>query len=232
MQGISLDEQRSLLLSVGTHRANRVLSPLEVAVLLKKAVDAGTTRKQCADALNVGLTQISTFLKLLDLVPDIQHLADWRGSANATVPFSSMAEVARLEGKDQEQAAHGILRYGLNWKEVVQLVQIVARSGRPVSECVKTVLALRPEIQIRHLFLGEISSEDLQNFLKKRSQQERDTLFDRVLGSFLGKTGLIDGRLNYANFTIVSSQDLPGLLGVGADDLEAEINEMLARMRK
>ena len=232
MRGVSPEELRALLLSVGTHRADRILSPSEVANLLQKAMDAGTTRKQCAETLNVGQTQISTFLKLLDLVPAIQHLADWRGSATATVSFSSMAEVAKLKRTEQAEATHGILRYGLKWKEVVQLVQIVARSGRPVPECVKTVIALRPEIHIRHLFVGAISSDDLQNHLKGCSQQKRDDLIDRALGSLLGEKRSVEGRLSYSNFTIVSSQSLPELLGIDADDLEAEMNELLADMGK
>ena len=134
--GLSGEDYRDLVLSVGTHRKSRRLSPLEVARLLAKAVAAGATRHDCATALGLGMTQVRTFLKLLDLEAEVQHLADWKGTKNATIPFSTLAELARLAPQDQMQAVDSVLRHGLFWKEVVQIVQIADRSDKAIGECV------------------------------------------------------------------------------------------------
>ena len=62
MQGLEPEEVKSLLLSVGSHRKERRLSPLEVGVLLKRAVDAGASRQQLAAELQIGPTQVTEFL--------------------------------------------------------------------------------------------------------------------------------------------------------------------------
>ena len=54
MKGIADLEYQGLLRSVGTHRNTRPLSPVEVAELLGKAVAAGATRSECAQALGIG----------------------------------------------------------------------------------------------------------------------------------------------------------------------------------
>ena len=45
IRGLSQPELQSLILSVGTHRGHRRLSPMEVAMLLRQAVESGTSRK-------------------------------------------------------------------------------------------------------------------------------------------------------------------------------------------
>ena len=96
MKGLSTAEYKKLILSVGTHRNERILSPLEVAQLLSKAISAGTSRKECAEALQIGTTQVSTFLKLVRLTSEIQHLSDWRGTAGASIAFSTLTELGQL----------------------------------------------------------------------------------------------------------------------------------------
>lgn len=232
MQGLTPEEHKALLRSVGTHRGERVLSPLEVARLLKKAIADSSTRKQCAKALNLGQTQVTTFLKLLDIAPEIQHLADWGGSANASIAFSSLAELARLGQSEQVEAANAILRYGLTWKEVVQLVQIADRSGQPIGLCKDEILKLRPQVETRHLFVGAIISESLRRYIESCLQSERDKLLEDALAKLLGRKGLVNGRLGAKNFTIISSQDVSKLLGLDPDELEKAINEALERARR
>ncbi len=225
--GLSGDDYRDLVLSVGTHRKSRRLSPLEVAQLLAKALAAGATRDDCATALGIGTTQIRTFLQLLDLNDEIQHLADWRGSKNATVPFSTLAEVARVAPHDQVEVVDSVLRHGLTWKEVIQLVQIANRSEKPIDECITDVLNLRPEVETRHLFVGAITSEHLMRQIGAKSQSDRDRMFHQALNRLFGSSYQAKGRLGDSKFTIVSDHDLPKLLGTTPDELEKTINELL-----
>ena len=229
--GLSREDYRDLVLSVGTHQKSRRLSPLEVARLLAKAAAAGATRDDCATTLGLGVTQVRTFLKLLDLDADIQHLADWRGSKNATISFSTLAELARLAPHDQMQAVDSVLRHGLTWKEVVQLVQIAKRSGKAIDDCIADVLNLRPEVVTRHLFVGAITSEHLARQLRATNQSNRDRLFTQALSRLVDSDYLAKGRLGDDKFTILSDHDLPKLLGTDPDELEKTINELLESLR-
>ena len=227
----AVGEMLRLLRSVGTHRGDRPLSPMEVAHLLRKATAAGSTRKQCAEGLGLGQSQIATFLKLPELAREVQHLADWGGSTSASISFSSLAELARLRHPEQAEAANAILRYGLTWKEVVQLVQIADRGAKPVAQCLQEVLRLRPQIETRHLFVGAITSESLKRHIQGLSQRERDKLIEGALAALLDHKGTIRGRLSPNSFTILSSQDVPKLLGLKPDDLERAINDAAEQTR-
>lgn len=229
--GLSAEEYRDLVLSVGTHRKTRRLSPLEVARLLAKALETGVTRRDCAIELGLGQTQVGTFLKLLNLAVEIQHLADWKGTKNATIPFSTLAELARLAPSDQIEAVSSVLRHGLTWKEVVQIVQIANRSTKTIGECITNVLNLRPTIVTRHLFFGAITSDCLMSDMKTIDQGERDRLFSRALNRLVGSSYSTQGRLGESKFTIMSDHDLPGLLGTDPDELEETINEILKTLR-
>ena len=229
--GISAEEYRDLVLSVGTHRKSRRLCPLEVAHLLAKALAAGATRHDCATELGLGQTQIRTFLKLLDLAVEVQHLADWKGTKNATIPFSTLAELAQLAPSDQIQTATSVLRHGLTWKEVVQIVQIAKRSDKAISECITDVLNLRPEVVTRHLFVGAITSECLSRQMKSINQGERDRLLARAMSRLVGSSYPAQGRLGEGKFTILSDHDLPRLLDTDPDELEKTINELLENLR-
>lgn len=231
MKGLTPEEHKALLRSVGTHRGDRLLSPLEVAQLLAKSVEAGATRKEAVEDLGIGQTQVATFLKLPDLAPEIRHLADWGGSTNGSISFSSLAKLSRLPGAAQIEAANAILRYGLTWKEVVQLVQIADRSAKPMAQCIDEVLKLRPQVETRHLFVGAIISESVRQHIEGCTQRERDKLFENALGLLLGRKGLVSGRLGAANFTILSSQNLPKLIGLEPDNLEKAVNDALEQAR-
>ena len=228
MLGVSQQEYQDLILSVGTHRGRRRLSPLEVARLLDRALTEGETRRRCAAALGISTSQVSTFLKLRALVPEIQHLADWRGSKSASIPFSTLAELARLSLVDQVEVAEAVLRHDLTWKEVVQLVQIANRSGKATEECIADILNLRPEIETRHLFIGAVSSQNLAYKLQSLSQGDRDHLMASVLMQITSPGYSAKGRLGSKEFLILSQHNLPNLLNLTADEIEQKVNELLA----
>ena len=227
MNGLTDQEYQNLILSVGTHRRARRLSPLEVALLIQKAVEAGMTRKQCADELRIGTSQVSTFLKLLTLTPNLQHLADWRGSKGASISFSTMAELARLSSRDQVKVAESVLCHSLKWKEVVQLVQIITRSGKTIEECISNILDMRPQIETRHLFVGSITIERLRHHLANVPQSDRDSMMSRALVKLFGPTYEASGKLGSKEFTVMSQHDLPQLLNYEPDEIEKTINNLL-----
>ena len=232
MNGISGAEYQGLLRSVGTHRNTRPLSPVEVAELLGKAVAAGATQSQCAQALGVGPSQISAFLNLTQLAPQIRHLADWQGSKAASIAFSTMAELRRLPQDDQVVVANAALTHKLTWKEAVQLVQIAMRSGNPIEECITQVLNLRPQIITRHLFVGAVTNTQTRAWLKIMPQNQRDGLLSSALRKLTGPDYPTKVRLGVDEFTVLSDHALPTLFGLQPNDIEASINQTLAEVQE
>ncbi len=228
ISGLTAEEEQALVLSVGTHRRGRRLSPLEVARLLHKLICAGATRQACAARFQIGLTQVSAFLNLLKLAPEVQDLADWGNTSVSMIPFSSLAQLVGLrEGTDQIQAARAILTHRLTWKEVVQLVQLRNRSGDSIEECITTVLKLRPEVERRHIFVGSVASEQLRRALVGSLQHERDELLRRSLKKILGTQEGFAVRLGLDRFTIVGSRDPARVLNAPPDVFERSLNDAL-----
>ena len=227
MSDLTSAELRDLMLSVGTHRANRRLSPLEVARSIDKMLRSDSDRQRCAQRLRISLTQISSFLNLLLLEVQIQHLADWRGTTNASIPFSTLSEIARLDSCDQGQVVQAVLCHDLKWKEVVQIVQVRERSGEAIEVCIERVLALRQDVETQHLLMGRITSDSHRAYLRTLSQAARDEEFRHVLRRLVGPEYRTRSRLGDETFTIVSDHDLARMLQLTADELEEIINRSL-----
>jgi hypothetical protein len=227
MDGISSEDYRALLLSVGTHRQERRLAPAEVARLMKKLIDAGNTRRECAETLGIGSTQVAEFLRLLDLSPEIQHLADWGRGSGSGVPFSSLAKLSRLRHDDQIYAAEAITKYQMSWKEVVQLVQLVDRSGESARDACDAVLRLRPELETRHVFVGSITDPRLGKVLSGMIQLERDRLLQRALDRLVGSAEETKGKLGPDRFSLIGNRDPAASAGLEPDELEEAVNKLL-----
>ena len=231
MKGLTVEEYQQLLLSVGTHRNDRPLSPLEVARMLRKAITAGRTRAECAEALGISPSQVSSLLNLLEIAPEIQHFADWRGSNSASIAFSTMAELRRLRQSDQIVAANAALSHNMTWKETVQLAQISIRSREPIEECISRVLSLRPQIVTRHMFVGAVTNSDLHAWLETLPQTRRDELISKAVQKLTGSNYVANARLGVTQFTILSDHDLSNLLSLQPNAIESSINFTLAEAR-
>src|SRR5262249_46124281 len=101
------------------------------------------------------------------------HLVDWGGGAGA-VTFTSAADIARLDDPDDRRSAmQAVLAHSLSTKEVRQLVQLRKRSTRTIEECTDGVLRMRPQIEVRHVFIGSVR-EPLRERLRGLGQYARD----------------------------------------------------------
>ena len=177
MKGLSSYEIRQLILSVGTHKSERPLSPVEVAKFMRRTLDMGEKRAAIADRLHLDDSSIiGRFVRLLSLPVQVQHLIGW-GSDPATVSFTAASDIARLDSPQEQSAlAKVALESQLNKSEIVQVVQIRLRSGKSIESCVKAVLNQRPVIERRHVIIGELQSVQLKEKLKQMSQLERNSL--------------------------------------------------------
>jgi ParB-like chromosome segregation protein Spo0J len=162
--GLEPDEYQRLLLSVGTHRRTRPLSPVEVGALLAKAESSGHSRAKIASAVGIASSEvIRRFLLLLKLDPSVQALVGW-GRQEGSISFANAAELARLPRSDQMAAAKAILEYGLSNAEVEEMVQIRQRSGSGIDFAIEAVLKRRPSVERQYLFVGQISEQAAATF--------------------------------------------------------------------
>ena len=195
---------------------------MEVSRLLRTQLDSGLTRKDLASALGIGQSQLRDFVNLGKLDPDLQDLAgSGHDDSGASIPFSSLAQVAALNKKDQAAAVEAVLGHSMRWSEVVELAQLCRRSDSSIQEAVGAVVARRPTVETKHLLLGTVHEGPVRLMLSELSQNERDRLFEQILSARSVKPASVAGRLGARSFTVVSDESAADLFGADADDIEA-----------
>ncbi len=230
LAGLSALEIGRLRMSVGysTHKKGRPLSPVEVGKLLRRAQDSGASLPDCAKILNLnGTSQLSRFLSVLDLPPDLRHLVGW-GRSTDSIGFTTAVELVRVPDADDQRAiAAAILEQGLETDEVRQVAQIRRRSGRPIEDCLREVLGMRPTVERRYVFIGAVGDEDVQAALADLTQAERNALLRSGVEA-LGLTGA-SGRLGEKLFTLVGDERFNSWLNSeGKKTIEARFRAHIA----
>lgn len=224
-------ELKGLILSVGTHKADRPLSPLEVGLLVRKATQRGSDLKEIAEATQLeGTTQLSRFMKLLELPQDTHHLIDWGKSAGGGVGFTTAFEIARLDSADDKRATMAaVMEHGLSSAEARSLVQLRKRGSETIADCIAATVKMRPTFEVRRVFIGAVSDPELRTQLATKTQAERD----KMIGAWARQRGLRDPRimakLAADQFTIVGPDALLAPIVSAAESLEAELNASLAQ---
>lgn len=230
MRGISSYELRQLILSVGTRKSTRLLTPVEVGRLIQKALDAGETRIEIADRLHlVGTTMIGRFISILSLPPQVQQLVGW-GSDSATIPTESASQIARLKSTEEQiSLAKVVLECRFNKSEIRQVIQIRQRSGNPIDKCIKSVLNQRPVIEKRHVIIGELRSEKLREYLARTSQLERDNLLISTVEKHLPGVSHLGCKVGDGYFLLVGDDNFYDTVMSLSDGFEHCITEYLER---
>ena len=223
------EELARLRMSVGYGRQQkgRPLSPVEVGLALRRARDAGATLSDCAKAIQLdGTGHIGRFLQILNLPTDLQHLVDW-GASKRTIGFSAAVELSRFkDNAEQRCVANAILGEGLNKRELQQVRQLRSRSQRPISECIREVIGMRPTVTKHYVFVGSLSSPLVIGALASLRQENRDS----ILESGLKHLGLhsATGRLGAQFFTVVGNGEFnESMTKLGPENLEAEIRQQI-----
>lgn len=231
MRGLSPETLQKLLLSVGSHRVERPLSPIEVGRALQDARDAGASLNDLAKALHLdGTSMVSRFLRLLTLSTEVQHLVDW-GQTASTIAFTAASELSRLNSShDQERVSQAALERQLTSPEVKQVVQICLRSQQPIEDCIAQVLRLRPRVERRHVFVGAVVGDALRARLSALPQVRRDEVLRRVVLARFPSIATFGSRLGIDRYTITGGDELAVALTQGGQDFEKIINEGLNEM--
>ena len=215
LPGITTDEAKALIMSVGTHRGQRSLSPVEVAKIFSKAILHGASREQCAEFVHLkGPDMISRFLRLIDLSSMVQLSVDWR-QTGPTISFTSAWRLSDYDKDEQEKACLEIMANQLTTKEVEQVVQLRQRSGRSFSDCTAEVVQMRPKIEKIHVIIGAITNTRVKEWLSNMSQARRDSLFSDVLPQAYPNAIKCSGRLGIDRFTIITDKQGYDLVNPG-----------------
>lgn len=195
-----------IILSVGTHRNNRPLSPIEVAEGIKRFLDKGFTKPKISDLIKLNVSMIEKFIRLLDINDSHRHLVDWGGGGKATIAFSSASEITRVERGDQEILIAHLLKYQLTKTETQQIIQIKTRSSAEIKKCIDDVLKMRPNIVKKSVFVGAIPDEQLAEKLGNMLQSERDVLLQRAITKTVAYGTEWSGRLGKNKFSLVGGE--------------------------
>lgn len=226
LPGLSKLEIGRLRMSVGygTHKTGRLLSPVEVARLLQRAIHAGASLSDCASALGFkGTTWPSRFLSVLALPAEILHLVDWGRTDNSAIGFTTAVEVARMEDDDEKRTIGlATLEHQLQTDEIRQIAQIRKRSHRPIQDCLQEVLGMRPIVERRYVFVGALAEEALREAVTSLSQAQRNSLLHDIIDT-LGLEAEA-GRLGEQLFTLVGGDRFNDILKErGQQVVEAQI---------
>jgi hypothetical protein len=229
VRGISTDIQKKLLLSVGSHRGTRPLTPVEVAQAVQTSLDAGSTLQEIAEFLHLeGTSVLTKFVRLLRLSPDVRHLVDW-GKSDSTIGFTAASEIARLNKPDEQmQLCQAGLQQQLGSAEMKQILQLHRRSRQSIEECVAEILRLRPRVQRIHVFIGAVTSPEVRERLAAISQADRDAAMRTAVKSAFPQLGKFGSRLGTERFTVTGDDGVSAELAQGGKDVEAAINGALA----
>ena len=230
LNGLSALELGRLRISVGygTHKKGRPLSPIEVAELIHRAHESGSSLNECASEIRLDKTGVGKFLKLLDLPENLQHQVDW-GKGKSFLGFSCAVELVRIPNQRTLQVvAKAVLEHGLTTKETRQVVQLLHRSKRHPQEVLYEVVGMRPTIERKHVFIGTITVESILSDLSKLTQGDKNSLLKRaMLRLNLANT---TGRLGDKHFTIVGDDQFGKHISkVGMEKLENLLSNEIAK---
>lgn len=203
--GLEPEEAARLALSVGHGGSGgyRPLAPLQIAVLLRRALNAKTSMSDLVKALKLSREMISRFLILEELDKTISTLVSWKASSTE-LSFSLAVQIAKIADQTlQRELAKAAVERSLNAKDLIQINQIMIRSGKSPLEAVEAVALLKPKYQRRHLYIGTFKSEILAgqvaNLSDARKEKVAQVIFERL--------NLSTGTLRLASNSFVLSVD-------------------------
>jgi hypothetical protein len=208
LSGISPESKRDLLLSVGSHRDDRPLSPEEVARAFQEAIDAGSSLNDIAVLVHFdGTSMVTRFIRLLKLPSDVLRIVGW-GQSKRTITFTAASEISRLKhGTDQIVLAVAALSSDLTSSEVKAIVQMKQRSNEDIKVCIETIEQLRGSITRRHVIMGEVVDNDVRELLSKYSQNQRDEVLASAMNTLLPSGHDVGGKLSPERFTLTTERD-------------------------
>jgi len=228
LPGLNVEEMRDLILSLGTHRSKRRLSPVEIAYLFDRAIKNGATPEICAEAVGFqGTTMVHRFLKLLKLNTNLHYLIGW-GQSGASISFTAASDIARLSADEQVEAFDVAISNQMSKTEVQSMVQLRKRSGKTIGICAMEIIGMRPEVAKMYVFIGSVTDQETRKKLSLLKQADRNELLNTSLIELYGPLTDTTGRLGIERFTVVTNEtDAVKFHNEIDSNFEAKINKVI-----
>lgn len=209
LPGLTTEQLDETLMSLGSHKAVRPLTPVEVAVNLRSTERAGASKTEIAAVFGFSdTTMVSRFLKLLTLSPEIQFLVDWGESRDSTIGFSVAVELSGMKETEHALMTSSIISNGLTKTEIKSIRQLTERSGRPVRACIDDVVARRPRTKTQYLVIGQINGLSVKGKLQNIKQIERDDLIRSVVEDLYPEIVKFSAKLGDNQFAIFGGKEV------------------------
>lgn len=204
LPGMSETEFKRLVFSVGTHKGERPLSPVEVGQLFRRALEAGAEYKDCTEQTQLsGPTMVRRFESVAGLHSDIQHLVDWGETDANSISFSSAVELSRVSEDLQPSFAVAMVQEGLTKKEAVSVRQLMERSEDDLETCIARVVGRRTIQKQVEIIMGKISDPHVRSALQQQTQHQRNVMLKKVVSRLSGIEEEYSARLGEASFAII-----------------------------
>lgn len=156
-----------LLATLGTHRRDRPLSPLEAARKIEEELRSGVRPEQYP----VSDYTIRKFRGLLSLPDSVQKMLGWGGVRRGEIGLEAAYRISTLKERlDQEKLAKETVERELSQKEVSKVVRYKRRlNKKPIEDCIDSVVEMRPKK--RYFFIIQLK-EGLLKRLKENATSE------------------------------------------------------------
>ena len=202
VDGLSREELRDLLLSVGTGRKKRRLSPVEVAQYCAKAkvsIDLLTTE------LLLSKDQLRQFQQLLLLSPKYHPLVDWGKTTATSLGFSSAWLIGGRvpDSQIQGQLVQAAIQSRFSKTDIINIIQIYKNQEKSMKQCIQDVIELRPKIETTYMVMGSIMSEELTQKLAELTQYQRNQLLQNATFNLTNIPDAFGARLGVTSFTLL-----------------------------
>lgn len=228
LNALSQPDRSLLLQSIGTHKANRKLSPIRVAQLLEKAMSVQTIESIAAD---LELSEPSTLRRILSLrsIPQaLQPLVVW-GRQAGYLSFSVAAEISRVQDTAKiQQLATAALERNFSKEETRAILQRSKRSNIGMTEAIDEILTLRPIVEQQHLYMGLIPT-CWQNQL--RPDDEARAKLRRRLAMLVDPSGILSVACNGDRYSFMLNSNAANnpkvAENLNRDEIDAFVKSLL-----
>lgn len=232
------DEFAELILSVGTHRKKRHISPVEAARRIERAITSGVshrtgtipyTRESLARKLGLkDPTMLGRFLAVLSIPEEFQQIVNWgEGGRNLEhLTFSVASNASSLPVEKQRELFLEILRHELTKSHALQAIQLIKRNPtKPVHECIESV---RPVIIRREIIIGSFPAGSAMLDKNVPADRKEEILKEALRAIFQGER--FAARVSNAHFVISTSERGKHLFDEYCARFRQNPNELIASL--
>lgn len=201
MNLLTPDERRDLLLSVGTHKKSRRLSPVQVAHLITR-LQKSMSLEQIAGEL--GLQETSTLQKfpsLLRLPVEIHPLIIF-GGMPGYLSFSVAYQIARLDNpKDIDILVKDVCENQRTKEEARAIIQLYKRSGKDLVACIDEIDKTRTHVIRQYLYVGT-----LPKLTEPTRPKELTDKLRLALSKLVGSKNVLSVAVNEGRFSFMLTE--------------------------